>query len=301
MALTSHPFFYFWEVAGFLKQPYPLGQDPMRAFQTQLLSGLFVAAFLWVFRPFNIDEAPVSNPNAFILGYGLITAVFAAATGSGTRFLLPGWFNEERWTVGKNILFYSFIVFVIGLANFIYTHWMTGQPLAFSSFLFFQLVTISVSVLVVSFFTLLRYTRSLNANREAALELDREVHGITFQDSPATLAITAENGRDRFIIPAGDLLAIESADNYSKIYYRKEGKLAVELIRSSLRRIEEQIADPAVYRCHRSFLVNLKNIQSVSGNSQGYRIHFQGWDGSIPVARKSGAALQQHVRSLQGR
>ena len=83
-----------------------------------------------------------------------------------------------------------------------------------------------------------------------------------------------------------DLLYIESADNYSSILFKKEGKREKELLRSSLSRLETQIENPRVVRCHRSYIVNLDHVISVTGNAQGYKLHLGDSGDTIPVARK---------------
>jgi len=57
-----------------------------------------------------------------------------------------------------------------------------------------------------------------------------------------SLKLIAENGKDMLELSEDSLLFIESADNYSTIFYEKDGNLQKELLRSSLTRIEAQIA-----------------------------------------------------------
>ena len=65
-------------------------------------------------------------------------------------------------------------------------------------------------------------------------------------------------------------------------------KLKKTLLRGSLSRFEEQAHHPDVVRCHRSFVVNLRQVASVSGNAQGYKLQLQNYPSPIPVARRYG-------------
>jgi len=47
----------------------------------------------------------------------------------------------------------------------------------------------------------------------------------------------------------------------------------------------QEIGKPGIYRCHRSFLVNLSNIKTVTGNSNGFKIHFKNYNKHVPVSR----------------
>lgn len=58
------------------------------------------------------------------------------------------------------------------------------------------------------------------------------------------------------------------------------------MLRSTLRRMEDALASwPQFFRCHRTYLVNLDKVAHVSGNAQGYRLHLEGLDDTIPVSR----------------
>ena len=66
----------------------------------------------------------------------------------------------------------------------------------------------------------------------------------------------------------------------------QDGKLRKHLLRSSLSRLEEQISQAGtIRRCHRSYIVNLAQVSSISGNAQGYHLHFRDCDEEVPVGR----------------
>jgi DNA-binding LytR/AlgR family response regulator len=56
--------------------------------------------------------------------------------------------------------------------------------------------------------------------------------------------------------------------------------------------MEQKVPDPKLFRCHRSFIVNLAQVKSVSGNAQGYRLHFSDPSITIPVSRTAGKELR---------
>lgn len=63
----------------------------------------------------------------------------------------------------------------------------------------------------------------------------------------------------------------------------------------TLKEFEEQLkAFSFVFKVHRSYIVNLQAIESISGNAQGYVLcikHFS--EGSIPVSRSTIEAFNQ--------
>ena len=282
-----------------LLQPYPKEWKLNNGFRMAFVSGLIVAAFLWVFKPFDIDQTPVKNINLFILGYGAVTTAVVLLF-LPLPLIFKDFFNEDNWTVGKNIAFFVFNFFFIGIGNLLYTHFTAGLPLMWGSFLFFQFVTVSVAFVVAGFFTLLKYSRTLNLNVAEAKQIEQEVHNIENKNSVTEYILRSENDKDEVLkLTSSSLLYIESADNYSKVVFKEKDKIKSVLLRSSLKRTENQIPHPFIFRCHRSFLVNLSLVDSVSGNSQGYRLHFPNCQDSIPVARRTGEELHIRLRSLK--
>jgi hypothetical protein len=263
-----------------------------------VLTAVLVALFLWVFKPFGLEQAPVRWRDGFILGYGLVTLVVAGVLVVLIPLLFPARFREPDWTVGKNMAYYTLLLFCIACGNAWYTAWVYGMRIRIQGLLLFQLYTIAVGAVVAALVTLIRYLGSLRLNRKKAELLNQELQSRPAATPHAGFRFTAENGKDELRIPYLDLFFIESADNYSSFCYREGRVVKRRLLRGSLRMFEEQVGVTDLIRCHRSYLVNLRSVAHISGNSQGYRAHFEGTDESIPVSRKAGPELHRH---LQGR
>jgi uncharacterized protein (DUF1697 family) len=284
-------------MSGILKQPFPFQNSFRKKVINALLTGSIVTVFLRVFSPFGFGEAPVHNLSLFAVGYGLVTTfilIFIAIF----EFIFPKIFAEQKWTVGKNILLYVIIIFLIGTGNLFYTSAAAGLPVKAETFIGFQFFTLSVTIVVVSALTMLRYFRSLNFYKKEAIKLENEIHQIKTPAINNIVNIQSENEKENIMLNLDDLLYIESADNYSKVVIKKNGKINSTLIRSSLKRLEEQFNQPELFRCHRTFIVQLRNVEKISGNSQGYRLYFKELEEYVPVSRKSGKILHQRIEQL---
>jgi len=94
-------------------------------------------------------------------------------------------------------------------------------------------------------------------------------------------------------IDLSGLVAIRSDGNYITVFYFHKGKLISSLLRKTMKNAEDDLAPfPGLYKCHRSWLVNLGKVSRVSGNSQGLRLHIDGMEVEIPVARANSAELR---------
>ena len=70
-----------------------------------------------------------------------------------------------------------------------------------------------------------------------------------------------ERGELKLSVKPELLYYIESADNYVQICYMNAGKIEKLMIRNTLKNIEWRFRDKGLVRCHRSYIVNVKNVK----------------------------------------
>lgn len=93
-----------------------------------------------------------------------------------------------------------------------------------------------------------------------------------------------ERGGLRFSLKAENLLYLEAADNYVYIHYLDNGKLSRHLLRSNLKRLEGELHDTALIRCHRSYMVNSEKVSLIRREKEGLRLEMEGIANlSLPV------------------
>ncbi len=279
----------------FLAQPYPREQrDPRRWLLTSAGAGIFVALFLLIFQPFG--SAQWDDPAKFYIlaGYGLVT--FACLAGVGLVFprVFRSIFDEKDWTVGREIGWTLFMIVFIAFGNILYSQWTMGN--GFGRVLLWLGITVAVGMIPATVITLLSYARLLRKYAGIDLEVKKREPLVNSAAAATEITFIAENEKDILRIPEDELLFIESADNYSEIVFLQNEKLKKTLLRGSLSRFEEQAHHPDVVRCHRSFVVNLRQVASISGNAQGYKLQLQNYPSPIPVARRYGALVAGYFK-----
>lgn len=80
---------------------------------------------------------------------------------------------------------------------------------------------------------------------------------------PSLVNLYDYNGTLKLTINSDSLYYMESQDNYVKIFYENQGKLQSYMLRCRTKTIEESLADTSMVRCHRSFMVNVVNINHI--------------------------------------
>lgn len=279
----------------FLKQPYPCNTDARYHIKTGAYVSLFIVFFLVVFKPFGLGDLDVPNKNFLIAGYGIACFVMMLIVFFVLRSFQSPHINEETWTTGKEIIQILIYIFFIGIGNLVYTHFVFGMELTFRSLISFQFITLLVSIFPITVLVLVNQVRLMKKNSLQAEQINKEITISIPQQFPNHIHLIAENEKDYIELDGESLLLIEAADNYSTVYYTEQGNLKNRMIRSSLKRIESQISNPNIIRCHRTYIVNLLRVKSVTGNAQGYRLRFDYFDQSIPVSRNLNDTIKSRL------
>lgn len=290
------------DIINILKQPFPFEKSPLRILIESAIVGLFVALFLLYFQPFG-NEVFVKEGKSWILwGYGMVTFLVVFFNMFFLPKIFPSIFNEERWKVYSEICFDLFHIPTIWLGNSLY---------AFSTFASYQefriihlfesmLITISIGIIPIFASILLIQNRLIFKYQESTDALNRTINSGT-KGKPEDrddlhVSLSSESGKETFDLNLQNLLLIKSIDNYVEIYTENGDQAESVILRSSLKRIEENVNTwPFLFRCHRTYLVNIKKISRVSGNSQGYKLAFDKLDFNVPVSRNNTKAIQKLI------
>lgn len=197
--------------------------------------------------------------------------------------------------------------FFIAIGNWIYSTLVFGWGLRWDVFCAFALFTLVIGLFPTVLFILLNQNRLLAIHLKEATEmnlhLQRSVLSAesveTTQDSPFLLF---QGGiRESLEFDSKDLLYVESNGNYIRVNYQKAGKNVQCLLRATMKQAEEVTAVcPLVLKCHRAFLVNVRKVVKVNGNSQGYRLLLEGCPEEIPVSRGYSKQVKELIEGISG-
>lgn len=285
-----------------LRQPYPHDLSFRHHALSAVYFGIFIACFLIAFQPFGADTIPDTTfKHLFLAGFGLVTIVAAIFYNVVLRLVFPKWVDEKNWTVGRQIFGTLIVIFFVSICNLVYTNTVFGRTFNFIQIPYWAGVTMLVSIIPVSFSVVLRQSKLKKETETLSEVINEEIHHREEEQPVQEISVTpiwkfiSENEKDIFETTENELLYVEAADNYSTFYFLKEGSVKKQMLRGSLKMMEEQVSHPSLFRCHRTYLANLANVISVSGNAQGYRLNFPQTDLTIPVSRNLGKELKTKV------
>jgi len=273
-----------------LNQPAPFYTNQKKYILRYFLAGCFVAFFLIFFQPFGTDRANFPYKNLFLSGYGWITFLGLVFSFNVLPLFFKSFFREEQWVLWKQILLGLFALSLSFVGCYFYMQLSLGRQPTLKGFFYFYSMVLPIALFPVIIFCFLDYIYQLKQNQQFAQNLNQH---ITPKSTTTTeIHFKDEKGKADFSLPLDQLFFIKAANNYVEINYLEANKIKKHLLRNSIKNIDEQLDYPAIKRCHRSYLVNMDKVGKITGNAQGYKIHFPfSAEFVVPVSRSKGKEL----------
>lgn len=261
----------------FANKPFDLLDKKRDRFLLIAVVLVFSIFFLNVFEPFNIGRWYSDSGIIKFLrlsSYGFVVALVFLFT----QFPLRKIFNKQKFDLKSYLLW---LVLEIALISLVYI-FLYGNPVGNfkNDFIFSLKYTLLGICLPYSFAVLVIYYKN---QREEIETLKRKM-----KPTPPNqlLSFRDENSKIKFSVRTKDLLLLESTDNYISVFYLLENKVQRTLLRNTLKNLENVLAENAIVRCHRSYMVNMQNVEFMQKNGKKFLIKIKHMDREIPVSQK---------------
>lgn len=259
----------------FFHTPFPY-LDRLRYRLLHVLIILVISVlFLVVFEPFRINDW-IRYPEwleAFgLVSVGICITLTIAFTQLFLRTLIPiKLFTYSHFTL--------WILSEIVLASLIATAFYADYSMDFFNEFLSSLRFITTGLVLPYAFSMLILILLQQKSR-----LPAAVEGVA-QDNPDLVHIRDEREQVKFSVRKDYILYLESADNYVSIFFLPEGEVKKEMVRTSMKNMETFLRPHGLVRVHRSFMVNMENVQWMKKEGRNYLIKMKSCDTIIPVSR----------------
>jgi hypothetical protein len=204
-----------------------------------ILISLWLFVFAFIIRPF--DDGTINFRAWFLISFGFSVMAFVCY---GLLAVIQKNFYERigKWNIGLEIIaiFLFHVLYLIGVFTFYKSPVLNGGY-TFSEF--FSIIFIKVALIITPVIILARrYLIKLIPTKEDVL------------------LFKGENRLDILKIKKSDLVCISNAQNYVEIFYIENDKLHSKLIRSSLKKVQDDFG--FLVQIHRSHLINPSHFKS---------------------------------------
>ena len=256
------------------KYPFPISSHWLR---DCALYCVIVFLILYLLQPFGFSMYR-GNKLLLALLFGAVTFGCCLLYGFAERPLIQ---RVSPWRIWHEVLSILALVLFIGICNFFVCAWVFHIPVTPGFFLMFLYWTLIVGMFVTVCSVSLYYYRYLRNQLETLLDK------TTDQQADITVTIHDTNVRGNDLqLSINDLLFIEAQKNNVAVSYMNDGHVATTELHTTLAAVLDDLRDyENIFQCHRSFVVNLNNITSAQGNSNGYQLRLGNCPTIVPVSR----------------
>lgn len=269
-----------------LSRTYPLSPGSLNV-RESLVYGLVIWAILYLFQPFGFSTY---SGNKFLVSgiFGLVTFCCCVMYGLVFKYFLQRIKPWRIWHQGCAVLG---LIFFIAVCNFLTFSFIFHFPITLPIFLMFLYWTLLIGIIITAASISLSYHQFLKEKMEALLSNTTEEQ----KDIVITIHDTNVRGND-LCIPINDLLYVEARKNNVSVCYLKGDKPENVDVHTTLTAVVEELKSyENLFQCHRSFVVNVNNITSARGNSNGYQLTLRNCPNSVPVSRSFVPRLKAYI------
>ena len=250
---------------------------------------IVVFLILYFLQPFGFSG---TEGNKLLLSalFGVLTFLCCAVYGWAVARPLQK--RVKPWRIWHQALTVLGMVLFIGICNYILFSVYFHYPLfAWWLCLRFLYWTLIIGVIITALTIGFEYNLSLRERMEALLSNTTEEQ----KDITITIHDNSVRGND-LTIPINSLLYVEAQKNNVSVCHTKDGKPTATEVHTTLTAVIDELKDyENIFQCHRSFVVNVNNITSAKGNSNGYQLTLGTCPASIPVSRSYVPRLKSFI------
>lgn len=297
--------------------------------KTRAISIAFIVMALAVFKPFGL-EAWQWMGMAHLLAIFLLGALSCLLTEVILKHVVRKPRSLERgvdYIISRNLWFQLINTPIISLLICLYRHFVMsdlvpGNLLSWSNYFETLLIIAFGSFAIGPYWRFKFRSRYLAAKLEETRLLNdhlKRMHAATEHQAkaatangpvnpapttgptvqpPATITLTGTTS-ETVTLQIYDLLYIEAVGNYVKVYRLKDGQAHTDMLRATSKQIEEELRDyVTIVRCHRAFLVNLRQVEQVITRSGTMQLLIKHCNDSLPVSRSNMAQVKCAINGM---
>lgn len=219
----------------------------------------FAFLFIIIYKPFNVEHWTEVSRFVFIacvLGIVLLGMSIAAIS----RVIMCYYAKKHSITYLKYIA-WVFVELVLMSIAFTICSTLTGVQLDIAEAFEKSLLNTSLILLIPYIVCITALTLQDRNERLRQIEDDYDKAMQQRAEGKGIISLYDERGELQLSVAKDNLLYIESADNYINIWYMKGSQLKKLMLRNTLKRTVELLADTHVMRCHRGFMVNMEQVK----------------------------------------
>lgn len=278
------------------QKPYPV---LLNKWKISVFVSLFITLFLSIFQPFGLQFVNIDHKPLILAGYGMVTLLILLFDFFFIPVLFKRFFQEENWVVWKQIVWLTIVIVTISIGNYVYSILFSiVKWTGIHGFFVFVLFTFPIAVIPITVITFITQNIYLKRNLYLSVQMNKNIKEKS-SDTGNGKSLSFTSGTQTYNFQLNTILFLESDGNYVHINYFENEQTKTQLIRNTLKNISEGIHEKELFKCHRAFMVNVRNVEEVKGNSHGISLKMKQSEKQIPVSRSNTKAFTGLLKSIK--
>jgi hypothetical protein len=225
-----------------------------------IFTTLFAYAFILLYHPFGsnrwfeINEGQFAFYAGFVVVIGMLVVIISRVIMSQIR---------KRFTItiyGYALMIALEVLAMTGFYMMIQKVFLKDQRFWFE--VYYTAILNTGLILLIPYLISILYF----AWEEKKRQYERMLKQKSQQNKPRFVPFRDENGEIRLTVKLDELLYLEANENYVFIHYLDQDSPGRFLLRTSLKKMEEELAGVPVVRCHRSYMINILRVKLIRNN-----------------------------------
>ena len=290
----------------FLLQDFPFFVAYKKVLRVSLI--LCSLSFLFSLITSSLFAQPEQNPSS--LAFIILFMVFGSQL--VFRIIIPkifkGQFSKRNWTVGKEIIWLLLEIVTGIIFCYILLLWIWDIPEgpylensmkgAIILFVGLQLFTIPLSVYLKREIVLQDYLKK--ATFLNMLLIKKGLNRLPKYKKGLKVKLESKDDNTNVELFVSDILFLKGAQNYIEVFYVVDGTAKRILLRNTLKAVFRDLAQFKIFIfCHRSHIINIRRVITVSGNSRGYKVLLENYGEFIPVSRQKSLEFEVAIDKMK--
>lgn len=285
---------YIYQMS-FLNNAYFKYSRENKAWKNGFFSALVVLLIFLLFQPFGFRDKALGLKLVLYPGYAIIAFANTQIIILMARHKLK---SKKLWFIKDEILSFIISTVLLALVIHLYTFLMVDDmPLTWRWYfkLLYHVASLYLIIGIMEYFYYShKSARSFNQQLSSAYEKAQQA-----LDDVRIEYISISLEKEQIEINRNKILCIQSTGNYLEFCLSEpDGKIRKIIKRGRLQAVENDLATYSEFsRCHRAYIVNLKQVTRLKGNIKNARIIITGMD-DIPVSRSAYKSLKDQLEQV---
>ena len=229
----------------------------------------FSVLFMVIYSPFSMTSwFSITDMQQF--GMTLSFYVVALAILLLSKLGMSALQNKIRITYLRYMLW---IIAEVSIISIFYTHFTfvyvppVNESVGYILLRAFSCVTLIIAIpyIIITLFAAYKSKKEELEMLQYKMSLSEE-SSVTY---PSLINLYDYNGTLKLTIHSDSLYYMESQDNYIKVHYKYQDKIHSYMLRCRTKTLEENLVETSMVRCHRSYMVNVMQINHIKKSAQG--------------------------------